>query len=63
MKVGFVLSSGKQNFKPFRNQPLGALYLQTILEKEFKNQLDISLSDLRAINPNDSIYHLNEKDI
>jgi|TARA_B100001971_G_C18244310_1_gene573112 radical SAM superfamily enzyme YgiQ (UPF0313 family) len=63
MKTGFVITSSKQNYKPFRNQPLGALYLQTIMEEEFGKNLEVSLLDLRAINPDDAIYHVPEKDI
>lgn len=63
MKAGFIISSSKQNFKPLKNQPLGALYLQTILEKEFKNNLELSLVDLRAISLENTIYHIPEKDL
>jgi len=63
MKSGFLITSNKQNFKPFRNQPIGALYLSTILEQHFKDRLDVSMIDLRSINTDDAIYHVPEKDI
>lgn len=63
MKAGFVITSSKQNYEPFRNQPLGALYLQTLLEEEFGNKLELFLVDLRAINPRDAIYHVPEKQL
>lgn len=63
MKVGFVVPISKQNFSPFRNPPLGSLYLMTILEQEFGNKLDLSLIDLRVIIPKNAIYHVPEKDV
>jgi len=48
MKSSFIVTSSKQNYKPFRNQPLGELYLSTILEQHFKDQLDVSMIDLRC---------------
>jgi hypothetical protein len=49
MRVGFVNTTGKQNFKPFRIDPLGSLYLLTILEMEFGDQLELSFTDVRGI--------------
>jgi radical SAM superfamily enzyme YgiQ (UPF0313 family) len=63
MRAGFILPVDKRNYKPFRNQPLGSLYLLTILEKEFGNSLDLSLIDLRGLNEEDAIYHIPEKEI
>ena len=63
MKSSFIVTSSKQNYKPFRNQPLGELYLSTILEQHFKDQLDVSMIDLRSINPDDAIYHVPERDV
>ena len=63
MKVGFINTSGKQNEKPFRIDPLGSLYLLTILEKEFGDQLSLSYIDLRGIEEGSAIYHIPELDV
>jgi radical SAM superfamily enzyme YgiQ (UPF0313 family) len=63
MRVGFVNTSGKQNEKPFRIDPLGSLYLLTILEEEFGNQLALSYTDLRGIEEDSKIYHIPELDV
>jgi anaerobic magnesium-protoporphyrin IX monomethyl ester cyclase len=47
MDIGFVLSTSRQDHDPFRNQPLSALYLLTILEEQFGPMVDLSLIDLR----------------
>lgn len=48
LDIGFVLSTSKQDHDPFRNQPLSALYLLTILEERFGSMVDVSLIDLRG---------------
>jgi anaerobic magnesium-protoporphyrin IX monomethyl ester cyclase len=48
MDIGFVLSTSRQDYDPFRNQPLSALYLLTILEEHFGSKVDVSLIDLRG---------------
>jgi radical SAM superfamily enzyme YgiQ (UPF0313 family) len=63
MRVGFVNTSSKQNFKPFRIAPLGSLLLLTILEAEFGDALDLSYTDLRGVQEDSLIYHIPEKDI
>jgi len=63
MRIGFVNTNSKQNFKPFRILPLGSLYLLTILEKEFGGNLELSFTDLRGVNEDSLIYHIPEKDI
>lgn len=63
MKIGFIISSGKHNYNPFRNKPLGVLYLLTILEEHFGERLDLSLIDLRGISEENAIYHIPPKDI
>lgn len=63
MKIGFINTSSKQNFKPFRIDPLGSLYLLTILEKEFGDSLELSFTDLRGVKKDSLIYHIPEKDI
>lgn len=47
LDIGFVLSTGRQDHDPFRNQPLSALYLLTILEEKFSSRVNVSLIDLR----------------
>jgi len=63
MRVGFLNTSGKQNEKPFRIDPLGPLYLLTILEEEFGDRLDLGYTDLRGINEDSMIYHIPERDV
>lgn len=63
IKIGFVLSTNKNNYKPFRNQPLVALYLLTIIENYYKDKVDVSLIDLRGLDEEHIIYHIPEKDI
>ena len=48
MDIGFVLSTSRQDHDPFRNQPLSALYLLTILEEKFGPRVNLALIDLRA---------------
>jgi radical SAM superfamily enzyme YgiQ (UPF0313 family) len=62
MKAGFILASGESNYAPFRNQPLNALYLLTILEEEFM-YIETELIDLRAVSLENAIYHIPEKDL
>lgn len=63
MKVGFINTSGKQNEKPFRIDPLGPLYLLTILEEEFGDKLQLSYIDLRGIDEDSAIFHVPERDV
>ena len=63
MRVGFINTSGKQNDKPFRIDPLGPLYLLTILEEEFGDRLSLSYTDLRGIAEESMIYHIPELDV
>jgi radical SAM superfamily enzyme YgiQ (UPF0313 family) len=63
MRVGFLNTSSKQNEKPFRIIPLGSLYLLTILEEEFGEQLSLSYVDLRGIEEDSIIYHVPELDV
>lgn len=63
MRASFVVCSGEQNFQPFRNQPLGSLYLLSVLEEAFGKNLDLSLIDLRSIKKESAIYHIPERDI
>lgn len=61
--ISFVMQSSRNNFKPFRNQPLGILYLLTIIDQEFGGAIESSLIDLRGITPNNVLYHVPERDI
>lgn len=63
MRVGFINTSGKQNDKPFRIDPLGPLYLLTILEEEFGDRLSLSYTDLRGVAEESMIYHIPELDV
>lgn len=63
MRVGFINTSGKQNDKPFRIDPLGPLYLLTILEEEFGDRLSLSYTDLRGVAEDSMIYHIPELDV
>lgn len=63
MRVGFINSSGRQNDKPFRIDPLGSLYLLTILERKFGDKLQLSFTDLRGVEPDSAIYHVPELDV
>jgi anaerobic magnesium-protoporphyrin IX monomethyl ester cyclase len=63
MRVGFINTSGKQNQQPFRIDPLGSLYLLTILEEEFGDRLDLSYTDLRGVQEDSAIFHIPEQDV
>ncbi|MDP2943877.1 MAG: radical SAM protein [Candidatus Omnitrophota bacterium] len=63
LNIGFIIPSGKNNFDPFRNQPLVAPYLLTIVEKKFGSKVNLSIIDLRGINENSIQYHIPENDI
>lgn len=63
MKIGFIIPCDFHNYRPFRNQPLNALYFLTILEKQFGEDVELSLIDLRGVNKDDAIYYVPENDI
>ena len=63
MRVGFVNTSGNQNEKPFRIDPIGPLYLLTILEEEFGDRLQLRYIDLRGIMEDSAIFHVPEQDV
>jgi len=63
MRQAFIITSSKHNYRPFRNPPLGVLYLQTIIEQDFGSDLESSVIDLRAVNLEEAIYHVPEKDV
>ena len=57
------MSSSNQNYDPFRNQPLVALYLLTILEEQFGKKVKLSMIDLRGVKEDSVIYHIAENDV
>src|SRR3990172_5694340 len=63
LNVGFIMSSSRHNYQPFRNQPLVILYLLTLLEQKFGDRLKLSFIDLRGIELDDAIYHIPECDV
>lgn len=64
MEIGFILSTSRQDHNPFRNQPLSALYLLTILEEHFGSQLNLELIDLRCYHDEPNITSvIPEKDV
>lgn len=63
IRIGFLTTTNKDNYQPFRNQPTAALHLLTIIENYFKDSVEVSLIDLRGLDEEYVIYHVPEKDI
>jgi len=63
LSVGFIVPSGRDNFKPFRNQPLVVLYLLTILKENFGSKIKINLIDLRGVEEENVLFHIPEYDV
>ncbi len=63
LKIGFVIPCDLHNYKPFRNQPINALYLLTIIAQYFRSDVDLSIIDLRGIKKSDINYYIPEKDV
>ncbi len=63
IKIAFIHSSNKNNYDPFRNQPLVEMYLLTIIEKYFKEKVELSIIDLRGIDCKYAICHIPENDV
>jgi radical SAM superfamily enzyme YgiQ (UPF0313 family) len=63
IKIGFVIPCDLHNYKPFRNQPLNALHLLTILEQKYGQDVDLSIIDLRCVDKDNAIYYVSEKDV
>ncbi len=63
LKIAFVLSNSIYNPEPFRNQPLVAFYLLTILDEHFGSRIQSSLIDLRGISNEHIPFHLPENDV
>lgn len=63
LKIGFILPSSKHNYEPFRNQPLVAFYLFTIIEEHFNERVKLAMIDLRGIEEESILYHIPENDV
>ena len=63
LNIGFVLPCDFHNHQPFRNHPLTALFLLTILNQKFGEDVDVSIIDLRGVQKDNAIYYVPEKDI
>ncbi len=63
IRIGFVLPRDLHNYKPFRNQPLNALYLLTLIEREFGKNAEISIIDLRCVSKENIVYYVPKKDL
>lgn len=64
LEIGFIISTSRHDHDPFRNQPLSALYLLTILENHFGPQIKLCLIDLRHFGDESDITgFIPEKDI
>lgn len=61
--ASFILPPDEQNFKPFRNQPLVALHLLTILRNRLDKNYDFSIIDLRGIKKENVKFYVPERDI
>lgn len=61
--ASFVLPHDGTNHKPFRNQPLVALHLLTILRRDFGDALDLSMVDLRGVKKESAQYYVPERDV
>ena len=63
LQIGFVMSSSRQNYKPFRGQPLVLLYLLTILEDRYGDKVNLSLIDLRGVENDSLLFHIPANDV
>jgi len=63
LKISFVIPTDKYNYKPFRNQPLVALYLLTIIEERFGKKVELSLVDLRGVKEECILEYIPESDL
>lgn len=63
MRIGFVVTPDRFNYEPFKNHPLTALYLLTIIEQHFDDRVEVSLIDLRGIEEKSVPYHIPEQDL
>jgi len=63
LEIGFIVPTCGYYYQPFRNQPLVALYLLTILENKYGNRTNLSLIDLRGVNKDSLLFHIPENDV
>jgi anaerobic magnesium-protoporphyrin IX monomethyl ester cyclase len=63
LSIAFVIAPENANFNPFRNQPLTAFHLLTILEKRFRSRISLEIIDLRGIRLKDVKYYILRKDL
>ncbi len=63
IKIGFILPCDFHNYQPFRNQPLNALHLFTILERNFSESVELSMIDLRGVLKEHAKYYVPEQDL
>lgn len=63
LRIGFILPTSRRNYDPFRNQPLIVLYLLTILEEYFARRVELSLIDLRGLEEENLLRHIQESDV
>jgi anaerobic magnesium-protoporphyrin IX monomethyl ester cyclase len=63
LNIGFIMSSSKENYEPFRNQPLVIMYLLTILEQKLGNKINLNLIDLRGVQEESALFHIPECDV
>lgn len=64
LRLSFVIPPEEDlNEKPFKQHQLTALYLLSILERRFGEELDLSVIDLRGVVPESIPFYLPERDI
>lgn len=63
IKIGFIFPSSAYLADPFRGDPFTHLHILTILESYFDHKVDLSLIDLRGIQKEFAIYHIDECDL
>ncbi len=63
MRIGFITPSSRENYHPLKNQSLVALYLLTILDAQYPEELELSLIDLRGLYEQEVLNHIPENDL
>jgi len=63
LRIGFVVPCDLHNYEPFRNQPLNALHLLTIIKQHYGENVDVSIIDLRGVHTKNITYYISEKDL
>ena len=62
-RITFIIPRDLINTQPFKNTPLVAPYLLTILEHEFGDRVKLNINDLRGVDVESEIYHITESDM